>query len=472
MTNADPPVVYDSQRQQVRLGAPIGAGGEGTVYHLADDAQSVAKIWHQDQRTPTTRSKIQVMVDNPPASSPSAGQPHPQYAPYVCWPQSILYDYAHNIVGYVMPKLDPSRHHDAFHFFNPAARERLQRSTARDRITLVTLLVIARNFANAVACLHGQGYVIGDINEKNILVNHNHDVTIVDADSFQVPHPNSSTVFRCLKGRDDYTPPRLQGARYADYNRTADDDAFGMAVVIFKLIMHGVHPYASTAHPDAATVSLADKIKNEYFPYNESGHTPVQHRPSATYQRAWQDLDFDIRHLFRRAFDPQATQGRNRPTPQQWVETLNAIIANPPQTAQRTYRRTSPSDKSESSTPAFGRSKPANQPTGTNSPQPAASQRGKRTAAAQPQPSPPTSAHTSLTVAVGVMICIAVVISITFIMIAITGSNRDDTTIEHIVEPTPTISSLEYEQQFYDPDLQVDFGLWVDFAGTPAPSTE
>lgn len=480
-------IFYDQESNPVRMGDAIGAGGEGTVYFVAGEPGSVAKVWHEDQRSTSTQAKIRVMTQNVPAISPVPGEPHAQRAPYVCWPSRILYDASRNIVGYVMPKLDPKQHHDAFHFFNPAARERLQQNTSRDEITQVTLFTIARNLANAVAALHSRGYVIGDINEKNILVNSHHDVTIVDADSFQVQHPSHNHVFRCLKGRDDYTPPRLQGSRYADHDRTPDDDAFGLAVVIFKLIMHGVHPYASTSDPDAATtVSLADKIRHQYFPYNESGHTPAQHRPSATYQQAWQDLDFDIRHLFRRAFDPQATRGRNRPEPREWVETLNHLIANPPPpprppvAPQPASRRRQQRNSNRDNRPAFGQGA-RNAPTATNQPAPqtaapaapAAPAAATAAATAAVQPTTAPTIQQSVAITMVVILAIAATIGIALLAVAMTrGDEPEEITRPRpvptrVVIPTPTLTNVEYEQQFHDPDLQVDFDLWVDFEDTP-----
>ena len=94
--------------------------------------------------------------------------------------------------------------------------------------------------------------------------------------------------------------------------------------------MDGVHPFASTADPGAEhDVTLAEKIKREYFPYNESARTPDQHRPSQTCQEAWQDLDFNVRHLFRRAFDPDAREVGGRPSPEEWSRELQRLIDNP-----------------------------------------------------------------------------------------------------------------------------------------------
>ena len=58
--------------------------------------------------------------------------------------------------------------------------------------------------------LHERGYVVGDVNESNILVNRGALVTLIDTDSFQVR--SAEQVYRCRVGKPEYTPPELQRA--------------------------------------------------------------------------------------------------------------------------------------------------------------------------------------------------------------------------------------------------------------------
>src|SRR5438093_919042 len=83
--------------------------------------------------------------------------------------------------------------------------------------------------------LPAKGYGIGDLNERNLLVTTQALVTLVDTDSFQVKA--AERVFRCRVGSAEYTPPELQGARFADIDRGPQHDAFGLGVLIFQLLM-------------------------------------------------------------------------------------------------------------------------------------------------------------------------------------------------------------------------------------------
>ena len=320
--------------QLIELNGELGRGGEGVVYDVRGRPDQVAKIWHaaradtDDART--TARKIRHMVQQKPNLQIDADGPNPQQRPCVVWPDAVIFDENRRTVGFLMPKVGSDRFHSSFRYFNPASRRELE-TQRRQPFMARDPFIMARNLALAVGKLHQAGYVVGDINEQNILVNNLMEVAIVDADSMQVTDAKSGETLRCTKGREDYTSPRLQGLRFREHDRSPNDDLFGMAVLIFKITMQGVHPYASTSNPDDenAVTSLGQKIKLQYFPYNESGHTPPEHQPSQAYRDAWQSIPFDLRHLFRLAFDPDSVQTQ-RPSPELWARVLNRIIVAMP----------------------------------------------------------------------------------------------------------------------------------------------
>ena len=322
--------------QPIELGDKLGEGAQGTIHLLRDDPGTAVKIWKNRDQTDTMTAKVRTMLLNPPRAPGSAPAGYQRKdSPTQAWPTGIVTDEQGAPVGFTMPALRQQQHRTIFNYFNPQARRRLPSPPSQ-----ADMLRITRNLAAAVGGVHQAGHVIGDVNELNVLVDPRCNVTLVDTDSMQITDPVSHRIYRCTVGRDDYTPPRLQGQALRDHDRTPDDDRFGLAVLICKLLMDGQHPFASTSstHPDVTTnVTMANKIKNEYFPYNESGQTPPEHRPSIPYQQAWQDLDFNLRHLFRRAFDPDARVLGARPTPEEWQEELDRLILNPPPRRRRPH---------------------------------------------------------------------------------------------------------------------------------------
>ena len=306
--------LYLPDGAEVRVGAMLGRGGEGSVYAITDLPRLVVKVW-KDSNTRVAAAKLESMVSNAPALRIDG-----QTSPAVIWPQDLVVDKDGRPAGYTMPLVDPGKFGACFRYFNPATREERERRTGR-KFGRPDLYRLARNLARATTNIHAAGYVIGDVNENNVMTDDRMEVALVDTDSYQVRVADRT--LRCPRGREDYTPPRLQGLLFQDHDRTPDDDNFGLAVLVFKMLMNGMHPYASTSDPDNenTVVSLGQKIKLGYFPYNESGHVPDEHQPSASYQDAWQRQDFELRHLFRRAFDPQAAAGL-RPTASEWSREL------------------------------------------------------------------------------------------------------------------------------------------------------
>ena len=318
--------------QQVQLGPRLGEGAEGIVYLLQNDATTAVKVWKEAGNRRDLAAKITAMLQQPPAQNPDPAAPsHPdeESHPIVAWPTGMLLDEQEHPAGFTMPALDPSQYHSVFNYFNPQVRSRLP-SIPDDQ----ALTRIAATLAATMAALHHASHVIGDVNELNTMVGPQGQVTLVDADSMQVRDPETGRLWRCTKGRDDYTPPRLQGTALRDHDRTPDDDRFGLAVLIFKLLMDGQHPFASTS-PHDKEISLSQKISKQYFPYNESGHTPPEHQPSVPSRQAWQDLDFNLRHLFRRAFDPDARTNGSRPTAEEWQQLLHQLSLAPPRVRHR-----------------------------------------------------------------------------------------------------------------------------------------
>ncbi len=114
------------------------------------------------------------MVRNPP-NDVSGGSGHVSIA----WPKEILESPNGQTIGYVMPRIDEAR--TVFEVFNKQKRKMLGLV-----IPDGYFLAIGRNIASAVDSIHSAGYIIGDVNNENILVHNNTRITIIDTDSFQI----------------------------------------------------------------------------------------------------------------------------------------------------------------------------------------------------------------------------------------------------------------------------------------------
>jgi WD40 repeat protein/serine/threonine protein kinase len=283
-----------------------GRGGEATVFAATADSQLVAKVYHAP--TEEYARKLTVMLASPP-DDPMAGTGQLSIA----WPVELLRVESGNgrIVGYLMPRAAGAR--PLFAFYNPATR--------REECPLSNTLYLhrtARNLAAAVRALHARGYVIGDINESNILVTETALVTLVDTDSFQVRDPQSGAVFRCPVGKPEFTPPELQGKLFAHADRTPEQDRFGLAVLIFQLLMEGTHPFAGIYQGTGDPPPYEERIRRGHFPYG-ARRVPYRPMPAAP---PFEMLHPTLRQLFLRCFEDGHDDPAARPEALTWQNVL------------------------------------------------------------------------------------------------------------------------------------------------------
>ena len=293
----------------------IATGGEARIYAVPDDPLLVAKIYHKPSRERT--GKLLVMLAQPP-QDPSSNQKHNSIA----WPCDVLRSaqFRNRILGFLMPRVTGMRR--IIDYFNPKTRR--QECPLFNYFYLVRT---ARNLVTAVRALHERGYVIGDVNESNILVSDRALVTLVDTDSFQVPDPDKGQVYRCRVGKPEFTPPELQGRSFAQMDRQPEHDLFGMGVVLFQLLMEGTHPFAGTFTSPGDPPPYEKRIASGHFPHGSRPRVPYRPSPAAP-AFAW--LHPSIQDLFVRCFQEGHENPALRPDTQSWqgaLETLEKSLA-------------------------------------------------------------------------------------------------------------------------------------------------
>lgn len=285
--------------ERFQLEKKIGGGGEAQIWTLRDHPGMAAKIYH----TPSAEreAKLNAML----ARRPNAAQ-------YIAWPTEILYQ-QQQFAGFCMPlKRD---HLPIFRVYHPVARKRLQVSFQWRKFLHHTAL----NLATQVAAVHASGHVVGDLNESNVMVDAQSYVTLIDTDSFQVAAP-SGQIFRCPVGKAEFTPPELQGVDFREIERTPDHDHFALAVLIFLLLMEGVHPFAGVLKtPESVGRVDLYAIRNGLFPH--AANRRIDPPPKAPDFNA---LHPDVQQLFERCFVRGHRNPQQRPSAQEWRTALLA----------------------------------------------------------------------------------------------------------------------------------------------------
>ncbi|MEG4589098.1 SUMF1/EgtB/PvdO family nonheme iron enzyme [Microcoleus sp. MOSTC5] len=301
-----------SNGQVITLGSKIASGGEGIIYEFPPDASLVAKVYKDDKLKDIDSDKLQLMLANPPDDS--VAKSHGCVS--IAWPVDLLLSINghQQIIGFLMPRVPKQQVRPIHDYYTPKTRREENLG-----FNYLSLHRTARNFAAAMSALHAKQYVIGDVNESNILVYDTAMVTLVDTDSFQVRDFQQGKVYRCPVGKAEYTPPELQGKTFSDYDRTPEHDLFGLGVLIFQLLMEGMHPFAAVYQGTGEPPPTEKRILTGHFPYGTK-KVPYGPAPRAV---PFEVLHPRLRHLLVCCFEDGHSKPQARPDARTWMKALD-----------------------------------------------------------------------------------------------------------------------------------------------------
>jgi len=295
------PVVRNSRGVLVSLGPELGRGGEGTVFSLSSDPTLAAKIYHGS----IAREKVEKIIEMIALRTDVL-------ASFTAWPEDVLRDSRNIACGFLMPKINGFK--DIHGLYSPKSRR-----TEFVKADWRFLIRAARNVARVFAAIHETGCVIGDVNHGSVVVSPQATVKLIDCDSFQI-NTNGKSFF-CDVGNPTFTPPELQSISLTGMQRTANHDAFGLAVLIFLLLFMGRHPYAGRYIGGEMPIEKA--IKEFRFAYSRNQSNNGMQPPP--YTLALDAASDEVASLFEAAFGPKGIEANGRPTPSQWNDALERL---------------------------------------------------------------------------------------------------------------------------------------------------
>ena len=291
--------VYAAAGRPLYLDKELGRGNEGSVHTVQGQPSLVAKVYHRPK--PEQDQKLRLMVAARDA----------RLERYVAWPTGILTEQPGGpVIGFVMPKV--ADRNPSHLVYSPAHRKQDMPGIKWDFLVLA-----ARNLAAAVDTVHSHGYVIGDLNQNGVLIGADATVHLIDSDSFQVRGTNQ--VFRSLVGVPEFTSPELQNVRFDSQDRSPNHDAFGLAVLIFQLLMCGRHPFAGVPLTAAAGDDMGADIRASRYAYAHDSHIRGLTAPPTAPPLSL--LPDELQAMFYQAFTEDGK--RLRPKAKQWVAGLD-----------------------------------------------------------------------------------------------------------------------------------------------------
>lgn len=284
----------------VILGKELARGGEGRVCLVQGNSNVVAKLYLDKALYKHDKAeKIKAMCN----------LYDEDIAKFSALPQRVIFNTQGKVVGFIMEKITDFK--EIHNLYGISTKRKLF-----DFADWGFMVHSAKNLAIAVDKLHSKNIVIGDINQGNILVNNQAMIKLIDCDSYQVEY--NGKFYLCEVGVPEYTSPELQGQSFNGIQRTKNHDCFGLAVMIFKILMFGRHPYSGVGAPP----EIENAIKQGSFCYGNysTGTTPI-------YSQLFSNvLSDELKDLFERAF----SKNKNviRPTAEEWINTLDCLEQN------------------------------------------------------------------------------------------------------------------------------------------------
>ncbi|NLF17450.1 MAG: hypothetical protein GX595_09350 [Lentisphaerae bacterium] len=292
--------IADRYGRERRLGALLAQGGEGSVYCLADQADALVKIYHPHVRTARRdlERKIEAMRRDQDSLNDAS----------LAWPRIAVYVRPGRWVGYAMRRLQGTSLQTLCQA--QLIRERLPGWTRRH------LVRTALSFVEVLSRLHSRGVVVGDINPRNFLVDADDcSVRCLDCDSFQVQ--SRDEVFPCRVMVPEYQPPEVLNAPAATL-RTVRSDRFAAAVMLFRILMVGQHPYNHAGGEDPASNLLKRRC-----PLGPGAPCRLPHGP---WETLWKQMPGPVRTLFIQAFREGDLNPDRRPELKAWRVALEDYL--------------------------------------------------------------------------------------------------------------------------------------------------
>jgi|GEM_PF-1676196 len=283
------------------------SGGEGEIYFLAGDNTRCAKIFHPHRRTQETEEKIRTMVAAPPESD---------LLQFLTWPLKPLTDLPRGgrIIGYIMRRI-PEEFRSVHLWYDEPQKPETRNTNGR--------ITASFKLARLVAGVHKSGHVIGDLRENNLLINDRGDLVLIDTDSFQICDKNRNRIFWSRVGTGEYLPPEHLDGSFAESGCDRRyGDHFALAVLIFRFLMDGVHPFQAKGSLVRDAPATTDKILLGHFAFETrmNGISPPDYAPP------YSSLPSEVRTLFRETFISGLRSPKLRPGAARWETVLSSLV--------------------------------------------------------------------------------------------------------------------------------------------------
>ncbi len=309
----------------------FGKGGEGKIHKVLptkDFPNHCAKVFFVKKVTSKSQSehenrdfRIKYMILNPPVQLEDDKV-------RVCWPVDALYNGKH-IIGFIMP-LAFNDSIQLYGLCQPKLKKKLSNDwhATYNRLTkngVLSRLKLCTNISIAINNVHNDsGYVFVDLKPPNILVTRDGKVSLIDCDSLQISE-NGKVFFHASVATEEYIPPEGRNVDTKTATIEQSWDLFSLAVIFYQ-ILFGLHPYSvSFKGMNETNNSLQYRIRNSLFAH---GQRKSEITVAPELHNHYNLLPYDLRDLFKKAFEITIYGQNGRPTAEEWGRAFYGAIQN------------------------------------------------------------------------------------------------------------------------------------------------
>lgn len=298
--------------RRVRVGRLLASGGAGSIHEVSGDPSSVLKLYHPNVLLSDGggySERIEAMLHLKP-ELPDISFDGRRYI-QLAWPTHIAHE-GKNFLGFVMPALELG-HTKSLEL---AINEK-QASKAGLRTDLGARVTLARQLAGLVEALHKRGHYVVDLKPINIKFYPDAlFMAVLDCDGFNIHDHHSRKRFPAPQYTLDYLAPEFQNHAGDPNLHPEQQDRFALAVIVFQLLNHGIHPYTGRLTKGIEPSSIVERIAQNLYPFGLKSN-PLILPPLYS---GHESIPRELRMLFDRAFNRQAEQ---RPSSREWREMLS-----------------------------------------------------------------------------------------------------------------------------------------------------
>lgn len=302
----------DGHHEEIELGEVLNKGGAaGKIFKDLSHENSVAKIYHEREKSETNRKKLEAMLQNRP-NIPSIENEGKNYI-QIAWPTALLEDSQGYCVGYLMPLIDTNEAISLDHLMQKAVRKKLGLSER-----YIDRVFAAYNITSVVAALHDCGHYIVDLKPANVSVYKSTMlVALFDCDGFSIKGEQGNR-YPAEYVSEEYIYP--EGKTETCEQMGEEQDKFALAAIIFRLLNEGIHPFAGMPRQNEDMLSIQERIFQYHYAYGMWPDSYQAPNPNSIHEF----FDTETLNLFERAFG----KGNNRPTAIEWQNRLEYILKN------------------------------------------------------------------------------------------------------------------------------------------------